>query len=327
MGVLSQSKTIIVAGMLALVGLLLSGCVMEEAQTPLPIATATTAVVSSSTPTEVTPTSSPTRRPTSTKRPTRTPKPSATPTPTPTKKSTASPKADKPTPDDLSLTPDVSSTLSPTATQNVTPPQPEEGRSPILTMGSCNTDDRGYRWGPANVATRAGFESKVLLMTEWAPPECRPDENHPEYPPRSLTVAECAIYYYKPVILVLFPTRPFDGNVYYDDVAKLIYHIQSYEDEIGLSRSKKIVFGPVSYEGGIIGSPNTVTGLGAGVVDLPDIVQKTKDTTGFIAISDNVHLVPSSYFFGILNTVVSKAINGPSGVYTIDLTEIPPYEP
>lgn len=194
-------------------------------------------------------------------------------------------------------------------------------------MGACNTDDRGYRWGPANVATRGGFEATVLLMTEWAPPECWPDAAHPDYPPRTLTVAECAIYYYKPVILVLFPTRPFNGNAYYDDVATLIYHIQSYEDEIGLSRSKKIVIGPVSYEGGVIGSPNTVTGLGAGVVDLPDIIQKTFDATGFIAISDNVHLVPSAYFFGIVNTVVFKAIYGPSGVYTIEPTEIPPYEP
>jgi len=194
-------------------------------------------------------------------------------------------------------------------------------------MGACNTDDRGYRWGPANLATRGGFEANVLLMTEWAPPECRPDADHPDYPLRTLTVAECAIYYYKPVILVLFPTRPFNGNAYYDDVANLIYHIQSYEDEIGLSRSKKIVIGPVSYEGGVIGSPNTVTGMGAGVVDLPDIIQKTFDATGFVALSDNVHLIPSSYFFGIVNTVVFKAIYGPSGVYTIEPAEIPPYEP
>ena len=63
------------------------------------------------------------------------------------------------------------------------------------------------------------------------------------------------------------------------------------------------------------------------MVDLPDIIQKTFDATGFVALSDNVHLVPSAYFFSIVNTVVFKAIYGPSGVYTIEPAEIPPYEP
>ncbi|MBN1428118.1 MAG: hypothetical protein JXB07_07010 [Anaerolineae bacterium] len=325
MSVLSRSNIMIIAGLLSIILVFFSGCATQDAQTDAPIVTATF-VISSPTPSKIPPTPSPTKYPTATKTATRTPRPSATPTPTATKTSTASPQADTST-DKPSQTPGEASTRQPTITQNAAPTQIEEGRSPILTMGACNTDDRGYRWGPANVATRGGFESKVLLMTEWAPPECRPDETHPEYPPRALTVAECAIYYYKPVSLVLFPNRPFNSNAYYDDVAGLIYHVQSYEDEIGISRSKKIVIGPVSYEGGVIGSPNTVTALGAGVVDLPDIIQKTKDTTGFIAISDNVHLVPSAYFFGIVNTVVEKAIKGPGGVYTIEISEIPPYEP
>jgi hypothetical protein len=205
--------------------------------------------------------------------------------------------------------------------------QPEADRLPVLTMGGCNSENRGYRWGPPNLAALAGFESKNLMMTEWAPPECWPASTDPTHPPRKLTVAECAVFYYKPLTLVLFPNRPFDGNAYYDDVAKLIRHIENYENEIGISHAKKVVMGPVSYEGGVIGSPNTVIALGAGVVDLPDIIQKTRDTTGFMAATDNVHLVVSPYFFGIVDTVVRKAMKGSSGMYTIEPTEIPPYTP
>ncbi|MBN1312214.1 MAG: hypothetical protein JXB30_12415 [Anaerolineae bacterium] len=211
-------------------------------------------------------------------------------------------------------------------------PEPSAGPTsgdylPILTMGGCNTEERGYRWGPSNLATRAGFESKALMMTMWAPTECRPDTSDPTHPPRSLTVAECAVFYYRPRTLVLFPNRPFDGNAYYDDVARLIRHIESYENEIGLARSKKIVMGPVSHEGGVIGSPYTVIALGAGVIDLPDIIRKTSDATGYAAASDNVHLIPSLYFFGIVDKVVHKAIAGAAGIYTIEPAEIPPVTP
>jgi hypothetical protein len=135
------------------------------------------------------------------------------------------------------------------------------------------------------------------------------------------------VFYYKPLTVVLFPNRQFNGKAYYDDVARLIRHIENYEREIGISKSKKVVMGPVSYDGGVIGSPNTVISLGAGVVDLPDIIQKTRDTTGFVGASDNVHLVVSPYFFGIVDTVVRKAIEGTSGIYTIEPAEIPPYVP
>jgi hypothetical protein len=135
------------------------------------------------------------------------------------------------------------------------------------------------------------------------------------------------VYYFKPAVLVLFPTRPFGGHAYYDDVASLILHIESYENEIGLTHSKKVAIGPVSYDGGVIGSPNAVLAVGVGVVNLPDIIVKTRDATGLMAASDNVHLVSSPYFFGIVNTVVLKAIAGTNTVYTIETSEIPPYAP
>jgi hypothetical protein len=167
-----------------------------------------------------------------------------------------------------------------------------------------------------------------MMTAQWSPPECRPDPTDPTHPTRELTPAECAIFYYRPLKLVLFPNRPFNGNVYYDDVARLIRHIESYEDELGISRSKKVVLGPVSYEGGgIIGSPDTVMALGAGVVDLPDIIEKTRATTGFMAALDNTHLAVSPYFFGIVDTVVRKALKGPVRIYTIEPEEIPPYLP
>ncbi|MBN1428958.1 MAG: hypothetical protein JXB07_11280 [Anaerolineae bacterium] len=203
----------------------------------------------------------------------------------------------------------------------------DESRLPILTMGGCNPENRGYLWGPVNLATRAGFESKNLMTTIWAPPECRPDASDHTHPPRSLTVAECAIFYYKPRTLVLFPNRPFDGTAYYDNVAALIRHIESYENEIGLSHSRKVLMGPISYEGGVIGSPNTVTALGVGVIDLPDIIHKTWAATGFVAATDNVHLIPSPYFFSVVDIVVRKAIGGAGGIYTIESSEIPPYTP
>jgi hypothetical protein len=192
-------------------------------------------------------------------------------------------------------------------------------------MGACNTADRGYIWGPPNLATGGGFEAATLWVTDWAPSECGPDPSNPARPSRKLTVAECAVYYFKPMIIILFPNRPFNGRVYYDDVANLIVHINNFENQMGLSYSKKVVIGPVSYDGGVIGSPNTVMALGAGVVNLPDMILKTRDTTGYMAASDNVHLIPSAYFFGIVNKVVLKAVGGTNTVYTIEPPEIPPY--
>lgn len=87
------------------------------------------------------------------------------------------------------------------------------------------------------------------------------------------------------------------------------------------------MIGPVSYDGGVIGSPHAVLVLGAGVVNLPDIIVKTRDATGFMAASDNVHLISSPYFFGIVNTVVLKAIAGTNTVYTVETSEILPYTP
>ena len=354
MSVLSRTEKIIAAALSGAVGVLLLGCNMSaidpmqgDPQGYQPVKTLIPVIVTATyfTPTitlSPTSTSTPTATdvpPTLTPTATRTLTPSATPTPTATRRRPTPTvvndivpiSAELPTqvPDDGSPTQVPEPSATPPATPSVAPPSTEDpSRVPILTMGACNAAERGYIWGEPNVAARNGFESRTLMMTEWAPMECWPDTNNPIRPPRQLTVAECAVYYFKPVILVLFPTRPFDGRPYYDDVASLILHINSYEDEIGLPRSKKIVIGPVSYEGGgVIGSPNAVLVLGAGVVNLPDIIVKTRDVTGFMAASDNVHLVPSTYFYGIVNTVVQKAIAGTNTVYTIETGEIPPYPP
>lgn len=352
MGVLFRMKRIFPAVLSSIVGVLLLGCsmpaihLMRDAHPAKtfhpPTATATyfTPTITLSPTSTLTPTATDVP-PTSTPTLTITPTPSNTPTPTVTRRPPAPTPANKVVPTSLdppAHTPQNLPTQTPgnsqpqlpgpSATPYIVPTPSDPGRTPILTIGACNTVERGYIWGPPNVATRGGFESRTLMMTEWAPPECRPDAANPARPPRALTVAECAMYYYKPAVLILFPTRPFDGLAYYDDVAGLIRHIESYEDEIGLQRSKKVAIGPVSYEGGgVIGSPTSVLVLGAGVVNLPDIILKTRDVSGFMAASDNVHLISSSYFFGIVNAVVFRAVAGANTVYTVETSEIPPYVP
>lgn len=356
MGALFQMKRILATALSGLMGLLLLGCNMatidpmqgDPMQGYQPVKTLPPPLVTATyfTPTiTLSPTSTPTPTatdapPTPTLTATVTPTPSNTPMPTATRRSPAPTAANKVAPTAVDVpeqTPDSpptpttgsqpTQTPGSSATPYTIPTSSDPSRMPILTMGACNTGERGYIWGPPNVATRGGFEPTTLMVTDWAPPECRPDAANPARPARPLTVAECAVYYFKPVVLVLFPTRPFNGRVYYDDVASLVRHIESYENEIGLSHSKKVVIGPVSYDGGVIGSPNAVLVLGVGVVNLPDIILKTRDATGFMAASDNVHLIPSAYFFGIVNTVVLKAIAGTNTVYTIEPEEIPPYTP
>lgn len=239
MSVLLCANRIAAAALSVVVGVLLLGCNMPAIDpmrgdqpvktVPVPLVTATYSTptitlsptgTSTPTATDVPPTLTPSA--TITLTPTNTPTPTATrrpPIPTAANKVVDMPEQ---TPDEPpAQAPDDSPTRlpEPSATPYTIPISSDPSRMPILTMGACNTAERGYIWGPPNVATRGGFESTTLMMTDWAPPECRPDANNPARPARELTVAECAVYYFKPVVLVLFPTRPFGGNAYYDDVA------------------------------------------------------------------------------------------------------------